>query len=268
MRRTWLGIPLGVLLTVLPAWAAVFPDVPADHWAAGAIADLRGLDSALLEPLPDGLFHGEAPYTRFQFARTLEVLVGEMEAMAGTSFAGRDTGANQFPDVPEDHPRRAAILRLANRYRLFEGVPELDPANFRGDTVVSRYELAVVIDNLMRQAEGSDVIRVSSKPAPLFPFADVPATSWARPVVESVWGRYGVMVGFPDGTFRGQTGLTRYQFAATAGQTLPLIRAMVVQTTAEKAEEKGSFLPFVGAFDEAPWRAAVLLGIFILMRLS
>jgi hypothetical protein len=66
-----------------------------------------------------------------------------------------------------------------------------------------------------------------------FAFTDVPRGDWegqAEPVVRDVADRYQVMVGFPDRRFRGPEKLTRYQFAAAAAQTFPLIRQLVIRT--------------------------------------
>ena len=43
-------------------------------------------------------------------------------------------------------------------------------------------------------------------------FSDVPAGHWAKEAVEALAAR-GIIVGFPDGTFRGNEPITRYQAA-------------------------------------------------------
>lgn len=252
-----LSLVTGVILTG-PALAAGFPDVPADHWAFQAVSMLSG-DRPLLEPLTDGRFHGEAPFTRVQFAHTMRRLIAEIEELAKTPIASEATGAYHFKDVAATDPDRALLLKLADQYRLYDGVPHLDRDYFGANEVVSRYEMAVVVDNLMRQAEAKDAVRVRATDRPgAFPFTDVATTDWARPIVDSVWGRYGVMVGFPDRTFRGKDELTRYQFAAVAAQSVPLIRALVTRTAQEKhlAPE-----PVAVRAQDAPYRADVLVGL-------
>lgn len=260
MRYTKTLASLAVALFALPAFAATFPDVPEDHWAYEAVRELTQGERKLLGALGGGRFQGNQPFTRYQLAQTLQALIDELEVKAKTSLAGRDTGAYRFGDVAESNPQRASLLQLANRYHLYEGVPGLDPANFHGDKTVSRYELAVVIDNLMRQAEARDVVRVSRAPRTTLPFTDLPESHWAKPVIKSVYGRYGVMVGFPDDTFRGTDELTRYQFAAAAKQTVPLIHALVQETLEQKAPGKTT-VASTPAIDETPWDAHVLVGL-------
>lgn len=44
--------------------------------------------------------------------------------------------------------------------------------------------------------------------------SDVQPTDWAYQALKSLVERYGVVTGYPNGTFRGQRSLTRYEFAA------------------------------------------------------
>ena len=67
-------------LLVLPAVAAPtapFPDVPAKHWAAGAVG--RVAARKLMTGDPTGKFNGNKPVTRYELAVTLDRLVRYME---------------------------------------------------------------------------------------------------------------------------------------------------------------------------------------------
>lgn len=57
------------------------------------------------------------------------------------------------------------------------------------------------------------------------PFADVPASSWAYADVESL-AADGIVVGYPDGTFKGDRPLTRYEMAAVVARALTHVRAI------------------------------------------
>jgi predicted nuclease with TOPRIM domain len=61
-------------------------------------------------------------------------------------------------------------------------------------------------------------------------FSDVPAGHWAKEAVEALAAK-GIVVGFPDGTFRGNEGLTRYQAA--------LIIYRLLQQIEEELKAKG-----------------------------
>ena len=51
------------------------------------------------------------------------------------------------------------------------------------------------------------------------PFSDVPANHWAREAVNSM-AEKGIIQGFPDGSFKGNTNVTRYQVAMITAQAL------------------------------------------------
>jgi porin len=52
---------------------------------------------------------------------------------------------------------------------------------------------------------------------------DVQPTDWAFQALQSLVERYGVITGYPDGTFRGNRAITRYEFAAALNKALTVI---------------------------------------------
>jgi len=57
--------------------------------------------------------------------------------------------------------------------------------------------------------------------------SDVQPTDWAFQALQSLVERYGCIAGYPDGTFRGDRALTRYEFAAGLNACLDQILAQV-----------------------------------------
>ncbi|NJO72692.1 MAG: iron uptake porin [Leptolyngbyaceae cyanobacterium RM1_406_9] len=57
--------------------------------------------------------------------------------------------------------------------------------------------------------------------------SDVQPTDWAFQALQSLVERYGVIAGYPDGTFRGNRALTRYEFAAGLNAALDRIDELV-----------------------------------------
>lgn len=45
-------------------------------------------------------------------------------------------------------------------------------------------------------------------------FSDVQPTDWAFQALQSLVERYGCIAGYPNGTYRGNRAMTRYEFAA------------------------------------------------------
>jgi hypothetical protein len=57
--------------------------------------------------------------------------------------------------------------------------------------------------------------------------SDVQPTDWAFQALQSLVERYGVIAGYPDGTFRGNRALTRYEFAAGLNAALDRIGELI-----------------------------------------
>lgn len=66
-------------------------------------------------------------------------------------------------------------------------------------------------------------------------FSDVQPTDWAYQALQSLVERYGCIVGYPDGTYRGQRALTRFEFAAGMNACLDRISELLAASTADLA---------------------------------
>jgi len=60
--------------------------------------------------------------------------------------------------------------------------------------------------------------------------SDVRPTDWAFQALQSLVERYGCIVGYPDGTYRGNRALTRYEFAAGVNACLDKITQLIGST--------------------------------------
>ncbi|MEB3336529.1 MAG: iron uptake porin [Leptolyngbyaceae bacterium] len=63
--------------------------------------------------------------------------------------------------------------------------------------------------------------------------SDVQPTDWAFQALQSLVERYGVIAGYPDGRFRGNRALTRYEFAAGLNAALDRINELIAAGTAD-----------------------------------
>lgn len=91
------AVVLAVLLSLTlaaPAIAQPFADVPTDHWAYDAIAELAA--KGLIEGYPDGSFKGDRAMTRYEMAMVVARLLARVEAI-------------KIPPLPPDLVRRAEL---------------------------------------------------------------------------------------------------------------------------------------------------------------
>jgi hypothetical protein len=95
---------LFVLALGVPAMAAMFKDVPTDHWAYEAIDYLQ--QQGLVEGYPDGTFGGNRTFTRYEMAMVIARIYSKLEDMVGNYDTSKldeiqaqlDRLSNEFKD--------------------------------------------------------------------------------------------------------------------------------------------------------------------------
>ncbi len=93
----YLAVVLAAIVSftlVAPAFAQPFADVPTDHWAYDAIAELAA--KGLIEGYPDGAFRGDRAATRYEMAMVVARLLARIEAI-------------KIPPLPGDLARTAQV---------------------------------------------------------------------------------------------------------------------------------------------------------------
>lgn len=68
--------------------------------------------------------------------------------------------------------------------------------------------------------------------------SDVQPTDWAFQALQSLVERYGCIAGYPDGTFRGNRAMTRYEFAAGMNACLDRINELIAAGLADKVSKE------------------------------
>lgn len=68
--------------------------------------------------------------------------------------------------------------------------------------------------------------------------SDVQPTDWAFQALQSLVERYGCIAGYPDGTFRGNRALTRYEFAAGLNACLDRVNELIATATADTVSKQ------------------------------
>ncbi|EFA69045.1 iron uptake porin [Cylindrospermopsis raciborskii] len=82
--------------------------------------------------------------------------------------------------------------------------------------------------------QNNDLAQVTS----VSQFSDVQPTDWVFQALQSLVERYNVIGGYPDGTFRGNRTLTRYEFASALNTTLIRIEELIATSTANSVSQE------------------------------
>ncbi|GIW31984.1 MAG: hypothetical protein KatS3mg071_2158 [Meiothermus sp.] len=175
------------------AWSMALPlDVPSDHWAAPAVEEV--VKRGWLQGYPGGTFRGEVALDRYQLATTLARVLAE------SPLPIREAEV-RFKDVQPNHWALPGIRRMVGE-GLVQGFPD---QTYRGASVLTRYQLAVVLDKL---AQNLGVV----PPAKVMRPGDLPSGHWAEAAVLRMTGLEVLPLG-SDGLFRGSEPVSRYQMA-------------------------------------------------------
>jgi len=146
---------------------------------------------------PDGLFKPERNVSRAEVAAALTRALG---------LGWSDTKPS-YPDVPATHWASGYIQIMTA-----EGIMIGDVSGtFRPDAFITRAEAATLLLRMLK-VEPFHNLTVSS-------FRDVPATHWALGYIESMQ-KYGLIKGYPDGTYKPGTHILRSEFTAIADRAL------------------------------------------------
>ncbi len=115
-----------------------------------------------------------------------------------------------------------------NRQQLLSFVKEPEPATNLPDN----YQSQIYSDTSLLTEPMTNVTSVSQ-------LSDVqPTTDWAFQALQSLVERYGVVVGYPNGTFQGNRAITRYEFAAGLNATLNRVNELTALGLAAKVRRE------------------------------
>jgi len=137
-KISWFLALAMVIVMMAPAFAApLFPDVPENHWARDAVADLAA--KGIIEGYPDGTFKGDRAATRWEMAMALQRFLAKMEAEHAKFATKSDLEAlralvNNLKDELDALGVRVKNLE-ENVSALDKRVTELERITFEGDFV-------------------------------------------------------------------------------------------------------------------------------------
>ncbi|MBW4464738.1 MAG: iron uptake porin [Pegethrix bostrychoides GSE-TBD4-15B] len=84
------------------------------------------------------------------------------------------------------------------------------------------------------EGNGNSLSQVTS----ITQLSDVQPTDWAYQALQSLVERYGCIAGYPDGTYKGQRAMTRFEFAAGMNACLDRISELIAASTADLATKE------------------------------
>ncbi|WP_413172578.1 iron uptake porin [Anabaena azotica] len=91
----------------------------------------------------------------------------------------------------------------------------------------------VGVTNLTPQVDKVNQQELISQVTSVSQLSDVQPTDWAFQALQSLVERYGCIAGYPNGTYRGNRAMTRYEFAAGLNACLDRVNELIATATAD-----------------------------------
>ena len=117
---------------------------------------------------------------------------------------------------------------------LAPAVAPLAPAQAAAEPITSVSSLDQVSQYGSEGSGGGSLAQVTS----ITQLSDVQPTDWAYQALQSLVERYGCIAGYPDGTYKGQRAMTRFEFAAGMNACLDRISELIASSTADLATKE------------------------------
>ncbi len=159
--------------------------------------------------------------------------VDRAEAENETAWVDRAEAENETPGVDRALPQQdiAADPQITGAIR--ELPPQkLEIANSPQSQQVAEASKVGEIDSDTGSADDLSIKEDAAQVTSVSQLSDVQPTDWAFGALQSLVERYGCIAGYPDGTFRGNRAMTRYEFAAGLNACLDRITQQIGSSTA------------------------------------
>lgn len=124
--------------------------------------------------------------------------------------------------------------------KLFWNVLKLSPVILAATFFAANSTLAAEVNqgatsvNQLSQQTDDNMGQVTS----VSQFSDVQPTDWAFQALQSLVERYGCIAGYPNGTYRGNRAMTRYEFAAGLNACLDRVNELIATATADVVKKE------------------------------
>lgn len=149
-----------------------------------------------------------------------------------------------FATNDNDHTSQSKTLKVFDNYRK-EAQPQFVEVHPRLNRLNSPQEKFILSDNsavesntdVFEKIELNSTKKIANNPMgqvnSVSQFVDVQPSDWAFQALQSLVERYGCIAGYPNGSFRGNRAMTRYEFAAGLNSCVDRINELIATATSE-----------------------------------
>lgn len=164
-------------------------------------------------------------------APTPKITALETEAPAAKLVLAQKPTSTQATVIPSEQlvaeQPEATVAQLSTPTPAADVVPATPAASSPAPTSTNP------LDQVNRYSNEGKTNNSISQVTSVSQLADVQPTDWAFQALQSLVERYGVIAGYPDGTYRGNRAMTRYEFAAGLNAALDRVNELIAAGTTD-----------------------------------
>ena len=127
-----------------------------------------------------------------------------------------------------------SVREINNMTKGFFNLVKLSPVVLAATFFAANSAVAEQTSVAQLSEESNNIGQVTS----VSQFSDVQPTDWAFQALQSLVERYGCVAGYPNGTFRGNRAMTRYEFAAGLNACLDRVNELIASATSDLATKE------------------------------
>ncbi|WP_324702373.1 iron uptake porin [Lyngbya sp. CCY1209] len=94
--------------------------------------------------------------------------------------------------------------------------------------------MGAIVAQLPEDPPPDDLVEVQGQVTSVSQLSDVQPTDWAFQALQSLVERYGCIAGYPDGTYKGDRAMTRYEFAAGLNACLQRVNELIASSVLDR----------------------------------
>ncbi|KAB8320205.1 hypothetical protein SD81_000800 [Tolypothrix campylonemoides VB511288] len=162
-------------------------------------------------------------------------LLGATLLVPTTAIAGQNNSNNQVvkTEVSQINNNQEASSSVSVSTSSTSTTSQTNQVTSKPETLAQAQQTEVnvlqQVNSYSEEGKNNSVSQVTS----VSQFSDVQPTDWAFQALQSLVERYGCIAGYPNGTYRGNRALTRYEFAAGLNACLDRVNELIATATTD-----------------------------------
>ncbi|MDF0556578.1 iron uptake porin [Kamptonema sp. UHCC 0994] len=177
------------------------------------------------------------------------ILLGDADAIAGQTFSKNSELSREENSNPSNPQLLGAIAPVHQLLEIPKGNSDSEPppivnlAPSADREAIARVSELSEVPSSPAKSEKQQILDPAvnwamDQVTSVSQLSDVQPTDWAFQALQSLVERYGCIAGYPDGTFRGNRALTRYEFAAGLNACLDQVNRLIAGGTSNLATKE------------------------------